>query len=84
MVNLLPGLKIWSRFHIVLLFCIVAEIIFMYLLTSKSFTPEKDLLQNVGSNQQFHGANNLFIDSNTKTTNFYHETAVPVRKSIIV
>ena len=84
MVNPLPGLKIWSRFHIVLFFCIVAEIVFMYLLKSEYFTPEKDMLQNVGSNHQFHGANNLHIDSNTKTTNFYQETTVRVRKSIIV
>ena len=83
MVNPLPGLKIWFRFHVMLFFCIVAEIVFMCLLTSKSFTPQKDLLQNVGSNKQFHKVNNSFIDSNTKTTHFYQETNVPVRKSII-
>ena len=84
MVNPLRGFRIWFSFQIVLFLCIVAEVVFVFLLTSKSFIPENDLFQNVGSNQQFYSTNNSFTDSNTKTTNFYQETTIPVRKPIIV
>ena len=84
MINPLRGSKTWFRFQIVLFLCIVAEIVFVILLTSKSVIPENDLFQDVGSNQQFHWTNKAFIDSNTKTTNFYQETTIQVRKPIIV